>query len=475
MKIILKRATFALAAIYLLGVAAIAGWFSHQWQSIDAAKVSFEQTRLLPFYYHYYTSEARALTSAVSIAAMFAPIGVLAWVWGWSRFTAAALAVFLALIIETSRLFFATTHADPTNLLIAAFAAWATASLVARLFSSTAAAPATNDVITDQTGPPITAIATASPSLISRKHITLLLATGFSAYWLANFPVQPLWLATVFVACAVAAWLKPIFIVALIPAALPVFDLAPWSGRYFLDEFDILLLVTLVVGYARSSPAPSSAISSRLLNLTLGLLLVSFAISTARALIPLPALDANSFTSYFSSFNALRIGKGLVWAILFIGLYRRLAARTPAAFQWLAWGTTLGLAATVIITVREKALFGGLLNFASDYRATGPFSAIHIGGAFIEGYLAAAVPFLIFLTVRTQSWFQRIAGSALLLATTYALMVTVSRNGFAAYAVACIVAMLATFIGGGSKIRRAGVIAVLAGTTLAVAVPIFKG
>ena len=34
-------------------------------------------------------------------------------------------------------------------------------------------------------------------------------------------------------------------LVAIIPAALPVLDLAPWSGRFYLDEFDLLILVSL--------------------------------------------------------------------------------------------------------------------------------------------------------------------------------------------------------------------------------------
>jgi VanZ family protein len=472
LKVLLKRSTGILLPVYLLGIAGLTGWFSLRWGSFDAAVVSFEKTKWLPFYYHYYTSEAHALTSLISVIAMFAPLGLFTWAWNWSRLSAALLAMTLAFIVETSRLFFADTHPDPTNLLLAA----ASACLVA-LFTSKLHAPI---------GPPLDEALPGSPDsphLHTAPHsssnggqlIMLALVAGFSAYWLSQFPVQPILLAIALLACAVLAWFKPVTIVALIPAALPVLDLAPWSGRFFFDEFDILLMLTLTIGLLRTPSNAATQSRDSFLKLALGLLLLSYLISTLRALLPFPALDENSFNSYFSQFNALRISKGLIWAIAFVTLYRRIAAHTPAVFRWFAWGTTLGLALAVAIILREKIMFGGLLNVDTQYRATGPFSAIHTGGAFIEGYLAVAVPFLILLTVRTKSWLQRIAGSVLLLATTYALMMTISRNGFFAYAIAVLCALIATLAGPGSKWRRGSLIFVLGAASIVVAMPIFKG
>lgn len=475
-QVLLKRSTWILLPIYLLGIAALIGWFSQPWGTFDSARISFEQTRLLPFYYHYYTSEAVALRSLATIAVMYAPVGVFAWAWKWRGIAAALFSALLAIIFETSHLFFRNTHADPTNALIAAVSAWVVVTLLGKLTSSPSAT-----VDADSKSSPAKANVSAKSStartsqFTSFNWLTLLTAIGFSIFWLMDFPVRPQILLAALVVCAGAVWIKPILIIALIPAALPVLDLAPWSGRFFLDEFDILLLVTLAIGYARTKPLPLSIPSEKLLILALGLLVLSYAISTSRALLPLPAIDASSFTSYFSPYNALRICKGLIWALLFIAFYRRLTRDTQSPFHWFAWGTSLGLAITVIFIAREKALFGGLLDFNSGYRATGPFSAIHIGGAFIECYLTVAVPFLIFLTIRTENWLQRIAGTSLLLATTYALMITVSRNGFAAYAVAGVGALLVTLAGSGSKLRRLRMVGVLAFAALAVAVPIFKG
>lgn len=503
-KSLLKRGSYPLLALYLFGLAVLAGWFRHHWANMDTALVAFSNVRLLPFYYHYYTSEAVALASLTAVSVMYLPVGVIAWAWNWSGVAAALLAAFFALVVETSHLFFTDTHADPTNILIAAISAWAIKTLIDRLTSTThnnlssqvttkVGMTTTEDGYqTAETHTIHSSNTTLNPSqdhhnkrgngssfdsrsMTAKNWLILLLLAGLSLFWLKDFPVQPLALLLTLVAVAAAVWIKPIVAIAVIPAALPILDLAPWSGRFFLDEFDILLMLTLAIGYLRTRSAPISLSGEKLLYWSISLLAISYAISTSVALLPLPSIDASSFTTYFSPYNAVRISKGLIWALLFIGLYQRLAYESKKPFEWFTWGTCIGLAITVALIAQEKALFGGLLNFSSGYRATGPFSAIHIGGAFIECYLAIASPFLILLIVRAKNWLQRISATALLLATTYALMVTVSRNGFVAYAVSCALALLATLTSEGGKFRKIATIVALASATLAVAIPIFKG
>lgn len=469
-----KRSAWIVLPIYLLGIFSINGWFSQPWGSIDSAVASLENTRLLPFYYHYYTSEAQALTSLLSVIAMFAPVGVFGWAWKISRKATALFAVILASIIETSRLFFSASHPDPTNLLIAAGSTWLVMWFIDKLLNfSPHQESEESAVVKYREGNPLGSSA-ASKSNVGHFFL-LTIVLGFCGYWTIHFPVQPMLLGLFLLGCGIVAWSKPLAIIALVPAALPILDLAPWSGRFFLDEFDILLLITLTIGLVRTPIKATASVFDGPLKLVLGLVLLSYAISTLRAFIPVPVLDENSFSSYFSPFNALRISKGLVWAILFVALYCRIATRNRNVFRWFAWGMVLGLASTVAIIIHEKLLFGGVFNFQDEYRATGPFSAIHTGGAYIEGYLSTAVPFLILLTVRTKSLLQRIAGCTLLLATTYALMMTVSRNGFLAYAIAFSCALLATFVGSENRWRRSALIFLLGATSLGVAIPIFKG
>ncbi|HYP69187.1 MAG TPA: hypothetical protein VEP67_13170, partial [Thiobacillaceae bacterium] len=140
--------------------------------------------------------------------------------------------------------------------------------------------------------------------------ISLLFAVGASL-WM--FPRWNLTLALGgLVYCALlfrysAAWLI------LVPAALPLLDLAPWTGRFFWDEFDLLILLTLVVALwiarLREPPWQVSKLST-----LLGLLVLAWSISLLLGLLPLQPLDASAFSAYWSHYNSLRLAKGLVWA-----------------------------------------------------------------------------------------------------------------------------------------------------------------
>ncbi len=478
---VVQRHCVLLTLLYLLGLAVFTGCFYRPWGSVDTAREALGKLHFLPFYYHYYVSEANALTSLISVALLFAPLGILASFSRYPLLLSTYVPAAAATLIETAKLFSTSTHADPTNILIAVVMARITFLVASRMIPDSPAQPAERDAprkIDDAdralAPPALPAPNTSVPKLPTGQHLTLLmLAAAGVTYWLVHFPVQPLLLAALLAASAIAVWHKPVAILLIIPAALPILDLAPWSGRFYLDELDALLAITLVTGYARTSA--SSSPWHPALKWALIFLALSFFFSTLQALLPWSMPDINSFANYFSPFNALRISKGFVWALLFIGLTRRIDSAPNQSFQWFSWGMTLGLAAVVAIMVREKIMFGGLLNFSSDYRATGPFSAIHTGGAYVECYLAVATPFLIYLTISTRRWLLRFAGTALLLASTYALMATVSRNGFAGYAVACGLALLALMAGQDKKFKRFVQIALLAGATLAVAVPLFEG
>ena len=117
---------------YSLLLAAIA--WRGGWQA-DGALLRLSTQNWLPFYYHYYTTEQNALTSLVRNAVLYAPVGIAVWVWrfagirGHRTDVAGAAAGFwlgavLAVLMEASRLLKPSGHADPTNILIGAVAAW---------------------------------------------------------------------------------------------------------------------------------------------------------------------------------------------------------------------------------------------------------------------------------------------------------------------------------------------------------------
>jgi hypothetical protein len=232
---------------------------------------------------------------------------------------------------------------------------------------------------------------------------------------------------------AAAIGFRPATAPVIFAAALPLLDLAPWTGRALWDEFDLLLAVGLAVAWART-PAPTRSLSA-LWKLGFTLLAASLLVSAGIGFWPGAALDANALASYHGPYNALRIVKGLLWAALLVGLCRRLDAggHDPAAL--FGRGMVLGLAGVVAWVLWERWAFVGFVDWAVQYRVTGPFSAMHRGGAFIECYIAVAMPFAAHAVLSARRLWAKAAAGVLIVAGSVAMMLTFSRNGYAALAV----------------------------------------
>lgn len=508
--------------LYLFALTAVNGWFEHRWLGSDSAMNAFNDIHFLPFYYHYYTTEQAALLSLTSVCLMYAPIGILAWA-SWNP---PGLAMFMGMLLagcmETSKLFLENLHPDPTNIFLAGFSAWATAKLVNRLASTPAISAddsKRDDLKPDDLKPDDLPMAAASTRRRRRSHsseteasrakvqaindqtvdatssvvpLTTLKRPSSMGYaimiaglagvgWgVATFPYQPALLGLLFAGYAVLLWYRPQFLLIAVPAALALFDLAPWSGRFYFDEFDFLLLISVIVGYVRLPPAPRRS-KRDLLFLSLAILLgLSYAIGIVRGLLPWQMPEANAFTNYYSPYNALRIAKGALWAFLLYGLLGRLAFTGQDVRGLFARGMIAGLAGTIAMLVWERFAFPGLFNFTDVYRVTGPFSQMHTGGADVETFLTLSTPFLVVLLFKRRSWVTGLAGTALLVGATYGVMVTFSRIGYVAYGIALAIALLAVTAKSGNRVRtwpvkRGLAVIVLAALVLAVAVPIFKG
>lgn len=118
-----------LAPLWLALVLALNGLLPPRLQAPWAAAEKLATLRLLPFYYHYYSTETAAVRSLLFVAGSFAPIGfVSALAFSRHRFGAGVLAVAAAALvsfaIELLKLFAEGKHPDPTNVLIAPAAAW---------------------------------------------------------------------------------------------------------------------------------------------------------------------------------------------------------------------------------------------------------------------------------------------------------------------------------------------------------------
>lgn len=479
---LLRRYQLPLGVLYLMSLLLANGWFSYPWRGSAYAAYKLADLNFLPFYYHYYTTEAKALFSLASVCLMYIPIGLFAWSRRDSPSQAFFYALSVAAIVETGKLFLHGVHSDPTNVLLGALASWAVLNLAKEL--AKAAKPHS---LAESTSQPLrrdgypsqvqkNALIDQRPASYGKSYSILLPSLIFTACWAAMFPVFPALLVFILTACAALVWHRPVLLIVILPAMLPILDFAPWSGRFYLDEFDLLLLTCLSIGYARMPPRSDSKPHANIhFVLVSGLLMLSFAVSTIRGLMPWQILDANAFTNYNSLFNALRIGKGALWAFLCFGLLQRFVAAEIDTKRPFAIGMVSGLLMTVVVILWERLTFASLFDFANDYRVTGLFSSMHTGGAYIECFLAVAMPFLVALIFQTRGWTNRLAGALLLLATTYALMVTFSRNGYAAYGVAAAIILFFALFKSAQQQQRIILAVMMAGAMLAVAIPVFTG
>ena len=339
--------------------------------------------------------------------------------------------------------------------------------------------------------PPAAVSPIALPWVPARAWLPLL-ALALVAVWLAGFPVARLPLGVGLVAAgALIAW-RPAWLLTIAAAALPVLDLAPWSGRWLVDEYDALLLLGTSLAWARL-PAPNPRRSARRqhdpvqrapgrrlalplgLTLACGAVLLSLAAAAAHTVWPLPAWDADSISNPMSPLNALRIAKGGLWALLLTLLARRMAGHGLDAGAAFGRGLVLGLAGTVAAVVAERLAFSYLLDFVGEYRIAGPMAAMSLGGAYIECFIAVATPFLLVRLLPPAPLWQMGGGAVLLAGASYALMITFSRGGYAAMALGVVVVLVAVLVSPTRRWRQ-----VLAGTAMAalagaVAWPILTG
>ena len=283
--------------------------------------------------------------------------------------------------------------------------------------------------------------AAASPTTLHRLiFAALALVCAMSCAFLAwHHPLLGAW---ALLPCALAAaaggrwpgawplWLLPL---------LPLVDLMPWTGWLMVEELDLLVLATAAGAYARwatvgagRSPArPSLARAAALL--VLALYGAALAVSMQRGVADAGGLVWGWWQGYHEPLNALRLAKSFVLSMLLLPLWLRAHSQEPArATRHLLIGMT-GMAATVALAVlSERLAHTGLLNFSSDYRATGLFWEMHVGGAALDAALALTMPFALaaFLEARRPALF--IASAVVLALAAYASLVTFSRVVYAA-------------------------------------------
>lgn len=473
---------FFLAPLYLAGLAVMQNWRMHTWLSWELGWARLPHIHFLPFYYHYFTTETAALVSVWFTSVAYAPIGILLfWAHGAMRrqglLTAALLAALIAAAFEFAKLFQKQTHPDPTNVLIAASAAAAAYALMCwagRLYTQPPP-PAQPELTAAVAVPPPQ---TQPASAHGRISWLALVAAAMLAWFVIRYPLNSILLCGGLLAYLAVLRRWPQAWLLVLPALLPVLDLTSWSGRIFFDEFDALLLATVAIAGWRSRIEKSSYRLSPAAFVVLALFTLSTMLALALGAYPYAAFDLNSFNNYYSPYNALRIGKGLLWALLLLPLLKNAleqhAAKTHRLF---ALGMTLGVLAAGVAVLWERLAFTGLLDFSNGYRVVGMFSGMHTGGAYIEGYFATALPLVAWWTLTSPRWSSRAFGAGVFVLGCYGLMVTYARGGTVALALGMTVLVAGMLLGKSSTFKSWHAIGAAALLMLlaAVAWPVLQG
>jgi hypothetical protein len=251
----------------------------------------------------------------------------------------------------------------------------------------------------------------------------------------------------------------------LLPAALPVASLAPWTGWLLFDEFDILVACTIAAGCMHRLFQAERRESGAFATAIFVVVAVLGGVGVYRGMADAGSATLDLFQGYTAAGNSLRLVKPLLYTLLVwlvLGASLRDPASSARAVDRLATGMLIGLGFVLLAALHERLAYPGWLNFSSPYRTVALFWEMHVGGAAIDAYLALATPFVAWAlwTARTAP---RWGGAAvLMLLTEYACLTTFSRGVY--------LAVLGPLLALGALLARRG-----AGTGTGKARPSFRG
>lgn len=291
---------------------------------------------------------------------------------------------------------------------------------------------------------------------------------GAAGYGLFLYPFAQVWLGMALVAHALIGLWRPQLMLVLLPLWLTLVNLAPWSGSVYLEDYDLVMGVTLAVFLARGLYAFNIRLTA-LEWLFLILLTLSYSISLARGFLPFPGFDYAELANYRSHWNAVRIAKGFFWSLLLlpavVALFRW---RFEASRNALVWGLALAGGAIGVVAMWERGVFEvlagnpdryrlihTLFDYTTPYRITGLFSEMHTGGETIDGFIALVWPFGLLAASRARSIPGRILGALCASGALYAAMATFSRVSYLAVAAGAVTGLFILFKAGMRAAREA--------------------
>nr|WP_087146975.1 O-antigen ligase family protein [Crenothrix polyspora] len=309
-----------------------------------------------------------------------------------------------------------------------------------------------------------------------RRRALSLMLLAIVCTMVSQYPLAPLWLAGFLLCYGCLLHRYPVIWLFCIPALLLIMDFTPWTGRFFFDEFDLLVLTTVAVQLWQAPQKQTQSLFSKTTRGLFWLYCLCYGISLLRGLLPLQTIDANAFSNYYSYYNSLRVGKGLLWGVLLLPALSYSLQNNPKTTTYWAYGILSGLTGVIIIALVERTLFTGLFDFSSHYRINALFSTMHTGGGHIESYLMLSLPFIAVLFFNASaSFISSLYGIGLFISGFYVLLVTFSRGGYIGFAIGFVVFMASLAFQHKDTLKFNGKLLLPLLIVPVIAIPVFKG
>ncbi len=214
-----------------------------------------------------------------------------------------------------------------------------------------------------------------------------------------------------------------------VPLIVTAAGLAPWTGRTVPDAWDLYLALTL--GALLWARRPRWPIAERGAAAFLAGFTLVWALAAARTVLGPAPQGVEAFFGHVGPWNAVRVGRSLVWAIALLGF----VPPGAGARKRFGKGLTAALAWVGCVVVWERLVFAGVWDTAARFRASGFFQELHTGGGALEGFLALAIPAATAWAVALRGPGRRALAGAVCLLGVYAAVVTYSRAALLAVAV----------------------------------------
>ena len=254
-------------------------------------------------------------------------------------------------------------------------------------------------------------------------------SAGLALWLAAHHPLSAVAAMLAVAAVAALAFCRVAWWPHLLLPMLPWIGLMPWTGWVVVEELDLLVLAIAAglwmrCAVPRSTYVPEGRSYAWLWLVPLAALTF---VSMTRGISSAGGLVWGWWQGYTEPLNSLRLAKPVVAVLLLWPAWGRGWRAGRAQTQ--VWSDAvlcllLGVSLTVIV---ERLAFTDLLNFSSDFRATGLFWEMHVGGAALDAVLACTLPFAIAGLARARTSLRWSLTALVLALGTYAALATFSR------------------------------------------------